>query len=147
MAGMEDLVRAGKVLHVGVSNFDARQLRESNEALPRSQLASVQLSYSLTNRRVESEILPYCEREGIALLAYFPLAHGRLASDARLSKLATRLGKTRSQIALRWLSMEEGVFPIPRASSLAHVEEDLGASGWELSGGDASELSVMFRWP
>jgi len=144
MAAMEDLVRGGKVMHVGVSNFHVHQLREANEALPRSQLASVQLSYSLMERSVESEVLPYCEREGIALLAYFPLAHGRLASEARLSPLSARMGRTRSQIALRWLATKENVFPIPRASSRTHVEENAGASGWEFPGGSASELATLF---
>lgn len=147
MAAMEDLVRAGRVLHVGVSNFTIRQLQEANEALPKSQLTSVQLSYSLMERNVESEILPYCEREGIALLAYFPLAHGRLASDARLSPLSAKAGKTRSQIAFRWLATKENVFPIPRASNRAHVEENVGAGGWELPDGTASELADLFPRP
>jgi diketogulonate reductase-like aldo/keto reductase len=144
MAGMEDLVQAGKVLHVGVSNFNIKQLQEANAALPKSQLASVQLSYSLRERSVEADILPYCNREGIALLAYFPLAHGRLPSDKRLAPLSARLGKTPSQVALRWLAMKENVFPIPRASNRVHVEENAGANGWELSGTDTSELASAF---
>lgn len=145
MAGMEDLIREGKVLHAGVSNFNIDQLRAADEALPKSQLASVELEYNLRNRHVETDILPYCDREGIALLAYFPLAHGKLASDSRLRALCSRLGKTPSQLALRWLATKPSVFPIPRASKQAHVEENLGASGWELSQSDASELESIFR--
>jgi len=145
MAGMEDLIREGKVLHAGVSNFNIDQLRAANEALPKSQLASVELEYNLRNRRVETDILPYCDREAIALLAYFPLAHGKLVSDSRLRALCSRLGKTPSQLALRWLATKPNVFPIPRASRQAHVEENVGASGWELSQSDASELESIFR--
>jgi len=145
MAGMEDLIRDGKVLHAGVSNFSIDQLRAANEALPKSQLASVELEYNLKNRRVETDILPYCDREGIALLAYFPLAHGKLASDSRLRALCSRLGKTPSQLALRWLATKPNVFPIPRASRQAHVEENLGASGWQLAPGDASELESIYQ--
>lgn len=145
MAGMEDLIREGKVLHAGVSNFNIDQLRAADEALPKSQLASVELEYNLRNRHVETDILPYCDREGIALLAYFPLAHGKLASDSRLRALCSRLGKTPSQLALRWLATKPSVFPIPRASKQAHVEENLRASGWELSQSDASELESIFR--
>jgi diketogulonate reductase-like aldo/keto reductase len=145
MAGMEDLIREGKVLHAGVSNFNIDQLREADEALPKSQLASLELEYNLKNRHVEAEILPYCDREGIALMAYFPLAHGGLASDSRLEPLCARLGKTPSQLALRWLAMKRNVFPIPRASTRAHVEENVGASGWELAPRDASELESIYH--
>jgi diketogulonate reductase-like aldo/keto reductase len=145
MAGMEDLIREGKVLHAGVSNFNIDQLRAADEALPKSQLASVELEYNLKNRRVEADILPYCDREGIALMAYFPLAHGGLSSDSRLQSLSARLGKTPSQLALRWLAMKQNVFPIPRASRQAHVEENVGASGWELAPGDASELESIYQ--
>ena len=145
MAGMEDLIREGKVLHAGVSNFSIDQLREAEVAFPKSQLASVQLEYSLRHRRVEAEILPYCDREGIALMAYFPLAHGRLSSDPRIGSLAAKLGKTPSQIALRWLAMKRNVFPIPRASRQAHVQENSMASGWELTDQDARELESIVR--
>lgn len=145
MAGMEDLIREGKVMNVGVSNFNVGQLREADQALPKSQLASVQMDYSLKNRRVEGDILPYCDKEGIALMAYFPLAHGGLASDSKLESLSARLGRTPSQLALRWLAMKHNVFPIPRASRQTHVGENLGASGWELAQGDASELESIFQ--
>jgi diketogulonate reductase-like aldo/keto reductase len=145
MAGMEDLIREGKIHSAGVSNFNIGQLREANEALPKSQIASVELEYNLRNRRVEAEILPYCDKEGIALLAYFPLAHGKLTSDSRLRALCSKLGKTPSQLALRWLAMKPNVFPIPRASKRAHVLEDAGASGWELTPADALELESIYQ--
>ena len=145
MAGMEDLIREGKVLHAGVSNFSLDRLREADEALPKSQLASIQMDYSLRNRGVEADILPYCDREGIALMAYYPLAHGKLTSDSKLATLSAKLGRTRSQMALRWLAMKRNVFPIPRASRQAHVQEDVGASGWELEHDDALELESVFQ--
>ncbi|MDV3293358.1 MAG: aldo/keto reductase [Nitrososphaerales archaeon] len=144
MAAMEDLVRGGKITHVGVSNFTIEQIKEANTSLPKSQLTSVQLSYNLLDRHVESEILPYCQREGVALLAYFPLAHGRLASDPRLASLGMKYDKTASQVALRWLAGKEAVFPIPRASSLEHVTEDVNASGWEIARNEAAELERTF---
>lgn len=145
MAGMEDLIREGKVLHAGVSNFNVGQLREADESLPKSQLTSIQVDYNLKNRRVEADILPYCDEEGIALLAYYPLAHGALASDSKLGSLSSRLSKTPSQLALRWLAMRRNVFPIPRASRAVHVEEDVGASGWEIAQEDALELESVFQ--
>ncbi len=93
MSAMEELVRDGKLMHVGVSNFSLQQLQEANSALPKSQLSSVQLNYSLIHRNVERDILPYCDKEGIALLAYYPLGHGKLPSSSRLDAASAKHGK------------------------------------------------------
>lgn len=145
MAAMEELVSEGKLMHIGVSNFNLEQLVQARTAIPRTELSSVQLDYSLIHRNVERDILPYCDREGIAMLAYYPLAHGRLVSDRRLDGVSSRHGKTRAQVALRWLARKGEVFPIPRASRSAHVVEDVGASEWELDAKDLAELESTFR--
>ncbi len=144
MAAMEEMVRQGKVRHIGVSNFSLGQLEEANAALPKSQLASVQLDYSLINRRVERDVLPYCDANGIALLAYYPLGHGKLVTSQRMDGVAERNGKTKGQTALRWLAGKRNVFPIPRASRARHVQENAGASGWELSEDDVRLLESRF---
>jgi diketogulonate reductase-like aldo/keto reductase len=144
MGAMEELVRSGKVRYVGVSNFDLEQIREANSALPKSQLSAVQLEYSLVNKRVEKEILPYCEANEIAFLAYYPLGHGRLVSSPRVDGVAMKYGKTRSQTALRWLVGKRVVFPIPRASKVTHVQENAGASEWELAPEDVAQLEARF---
>jgi diketogulonate reductase-like aldo/keto reductase len=145
MGAMEELVRSGKLLHVGVSNFSLKQIEEARSALPKTELSAVQLDYSLVHRDVERDVLPYCDREGIALLAYFPLGHGKLVSDARLDQESARHGKTRAQVALRWLAQKRNVFPIPRASNTRHVLENVGASDWDLTEKDNSELDSLFR--
>ncbi len=144
MGAMEELVRSGKIRYVGVSNFNLGQIEEANAALSKSQLSSVQLDYSLVNRNVEREILPYCEANGIALLAYYPLGHGKLVRSPLIDGVAPKYAKTKSQIALRWLAGKRNVFPIPRASSPAHVEENAGASGWELASDDVTALESRF---
>lgn len=145
MAAMEDLVEAGRILYVGVSNFDFRQIQEANSALRKSQLSSVQLPYNLTNRKVEREILPYCQREGLALMAYYPLAHGKLASSPKLDSVCKEYRKTPSQVSIRWLARKDCVFPIPRASDPRHVSEDVAASGWDISDEDVLELERLFQ--
>jgi len=145
MGAMEELLAQGKIMSVGVSNFSLQQLVEANAALKKSRLASNQMSYSLLDRSIERGILPYCEREGIAVMAYYPLAHGRLPSgERRLEEFARRRSKTPSQVALNWLTSKANVFPIPRASDPAHVIEDAGASGWRLSEEDLTELDRLF---
>jgi len=145
MAAMEQLVGEGKLTHVGVSNFNLEQIKETQSALPRSELASVQLDYSLVQRGIEREILPYCDAEGIALLAYYPLGHGKLPNDARLDRVGSNNGRTRAQIALRWLAGKPDVFPIPRASNPEHVRDNAEAGGWELSESDRQELDSQFH--
>ncbi len=144
MGAMEELVRDGKLRHVGVSNFGLEQLKEAQSALPRSEVSSVQLDYSLIHRRVEHEVLPYCEREKVALLAYYPLGHGKLPSDQRLDSVSSSHGKTRAQVALRWLADKPNVFPIPRASRPDHVRDNAGAGDWELSEREMVELDQKF---
>ncbi|MDA4125881.1 MAG: aldo/keto reductase [Thaumarchaeota archaeon] len=145
MSAMEELIGEGKLMHVGVSNFNLNQLQEAHSALRRSELSSVQLDYSLIHRNVEQDILPYCDREKIALLAYYPLGHGKLPSDPRLDELSAKHGRTRAQVALQWLAGKANVFPIPRASKSDHVKENAGASDWELTEQGRDELGQKFR--
>ena len=144
MAAMEELIASGKLMHVGVSNFSLEQVQEAQAALPKSELSSVQLDYSLIHRNVEREILPYCDKENIALLAYYPLGHGRLASDPKLQNVGSSRGKTGAQVALQWLAEKMNVFPIPRASTSGHVKENVGASDWALTAQERDELDRSF---
>ena len=145
MAAMDELVGAGKLMHVGVSNFTLEELREAQSALPKSELSSIQVDYSLIHRGPEQDLLPYCDREKIALLAYYPLGHGKLLKDGRVGRLESAGGKTKAQVALQWLAGKADVFPIPRASRQTHVRENAGGSGWELSTEDRLELDRRFR--
>ncbi|MDA4128502.1 MAG: aldo/keto reductase [Thaumarchaeota archaeon] len=144
MGAMEELVSQGKIASIGVSNFSFQQTQEANAALRKSQLASVQVRYSLMDRAIESAILPYCDKEGIGVLAYYPLGHGKLIRDSRLDESAKRYGKSRAQISLNWLASKPSVFPIPRASSESHVKENRGAAGWGIDPEDIGKLDSAF---
>jgi diketogulonate reductase-like aldo/keto reductase len=147
MGAMEELVEAGKIRAIGVSNFSLKRMMEANASLKKARLASTQMSYSLLHREIESDIIPYCRREGIAVLAYFPLGHGRLAGERKLHVFCEKYSKSPAQVALNWLTSQRGVFPIPRASNPVHVKENLGASGWRLSAQDLQELDKIFPGP
>jgi len=105
------------------------------------------MPYHLADRRMEKEILPYCRKENMALLAYFPLGHGKLISSGVLSSVGQKYGKTAPQVALNWLLSQENVFPIPRASTSTHVTENAGAAGWRMSDEDMSELDRAYPPP
>jgi len=83
MQALNDAVSAGKVREIGFSNFSAAQLREAAQAAKGARFVSVQNNYSLLHREPEAEVLPECERSGIAFLPYFPLANGLLTGKYR----------------------------------------------------------------
>jgi aryl-alcohol dehydrogenase-like predicted oxidoreductase len=90
LGALNDAVRAGKVREIGCSNFSAAQLREAAAAVrPGSaRFVSVQNEYSLLKREPEAEVLPECERQGLAFLPYFPLASGLLTGKYRRGQAA-----------------------------------------------------------
>jgi diketogulonate reductase-like aldo/keto reductase len=141
MGAMEEMVAKGKIRSIGVSNFSLAQMVEANSVLARSEIAASQINYSLVHRKVERDIIPYCQQNKIAVLAYYPLGHGLLAAPGpKTAGICKRTGKTPSQVALNWLVSKQCVFAIPRASRPNHVLEDVGASGWRLSESDIAEL-------
>jgi aryl-alcohol dehydrogenase-like predicted oxidoreductase len=85
LGALEELVQAGKVREIGCSNFSADQLREAEEATcdGAARFVSVQNEYSLLHREPERDVLPECERLGIAFVPYFPLANGLLTGKYR----------------------------------------------------------------
>jgi aryl-alcohol dehydrogenase-like predicted oxidoreductase len=83
LGALSELVQAGKVREIGCSNFSAAQLREAAQVKGVSHFVSVQNNYSLLHREPEGEVLPECQRLGIAFLPYFPLANGLLTGKYR----------------------------------------------------------------
>jgi len=138
MRALERLWIEGKVRHLGVSNFAVRDLEEARAALSRTDIVEDQVYYSLLHRTVEAELVPYCKREGIALLAWSPLDKGLLTGkfapgrkpedevrsggksfrDGNLAEIGRlvavlravggKLGKTPGQVALNWLTRQPG---------------------------------------
>lgn len=150
MKAMEKVVRDGLARLIGVSNFSVEQMKEAQAALSREEIVSNQVEYSLVERAVEKEILPYCQREKLTLIAYSPLGQGRIASGRGgqfkiLDEIATRLGKSRSQVALNWLLQHDSVMVIPKASDKKHVKENAEVSGWKLGSEDFQAIDRTFR--
>ncbi len=146
MGAMEELVRAGKVRHIGVSNFSLRELRAAQEALKSERLVSNQVEYNLQNREIEAELVPYCKKEKITIVAYSPLARGDISDSNHklLERLASKYQKTKAQLILNFLTREENVVAIPKANSIDHVRENCEASGWRLEKDDLEEIEESF---
>ncbi|MGP8125694.1 MAG: aldo/keto reductase [Nitrososphaerales archaeon] len=133
MAAMEELVRDGKIRYIGVSNFSVQQTNEAREALPKSELASNQVEYSLRIRAVEADILPYCEKEGLTLIAYTPLAKGSVPESVIPRAVCHKYGLTPIQVMLNWATRSESVVAIPKSADIRHIEENASSVSVRLS--------------
>jgi diketogulonate reductase-like aldo/keto reductase len=149
MGAMEDLVRAGKVRFLGVSNFDPDEMRAAMAALGRERLACNQVLYNLRTRGIERDLLPLCEREGIAVVGYTPFGGlpARGAGRRLLEDVAARHGRTVRQVALRFLVRRASLFAIPKASDPEHVRENAGAAGFALTDADVDAIDRAFPAP
>ncbi len=153
LRAMEELVSEGTIRYVGVSNFTLDQLKRAREIMRHNDVVTDQVEYSLVVREPEEDLLPYCQRERITLMAYSPLAKGKLAKrpPMKLKLVAARLGKTPAQVALNWLVSKPMVVAIPKASKVDHVEELAGSVGWRIPDDLMRELDDIrgerARWP
>lgn len=136
---MADLVREGKVRHLGLSEVTVEQIEAARREMP---IATVQNRYNVADREWES-VLDYCEREGIGFIPWFPLAVGKLAEPGGpLADAAERLGAAPSQVALAWLLRRSPVMlPIPGTSRVKHLEENVAAVSLELSDEDFRRIA------
>jgi diketogulonate reductase-like aldo/keto reductase len=151
MGAMEDLVDAGKVRFIGVSNFYLPDLLEAQKAMRKHRIAANQMFYNLTERSVEPGLLSYCHQSGISVIAYSPLARGlpflrQKDPNGVLSQVARETGKTIAQVAINWCLRHDHVFAIPKGNTIPHILELCGASGWRLSPGQVQLLSENVRF-
>ncbi|HEX9879896.1 MAG TPA: aldo/keto reductase, partial [Candidatus Binatia bacterium] len=139
MRAMEELVRQGKVRFVGVSNFSLAQMKEAQASMKKYSIVANQVEYSLLDREIEKDLIPYCEKNGVTVLAYSPLARGRLAAKpmirqrhamGELQKVAEESGKTMAQVALNWCNRWPSVISLVKSDRVDRVAENCHASGW-----------------
>ena len=133
MSAMEELVAQGKVRHVGVSNFGVDLMEAARESMSKSDIVSDQVEYSLKSRGAESEVLPYCRREKLTLIAYTPIARGNVRSMGFPESLLAEHHMTPIQAALSWVVRDEQVVAIPKAASIPHLEEDAASASMKLT--------------
>ncbi len=144
MRAMEELVTRGKIRYIGISNFSASQAREAQEALPRSEIVSDQVRYSITHRSVESQLIPFCEKERITVIAYTPLDSGMMPQSRIPRGLLDKYDLTSAQVMLNWVTYKDAVMAIPKASRVEHVEANAASIRPRLSREDYQLLSKRF---
>src|SRR5262249_3842817 len=134
------LVGAGKIRYWGVSNFDVDDMEELAELPNGAAGAANQVMYNLDHRGIEHDLVPWCRRRRIPIMAYSPLDQGELARSRELGRLAQHIGMPPSRLALAWLLRKEGVIAIPKSASSDHVRENFAALEVQLSKQDLAEL-------
>lgn len=151
LEGFDALLRAGKIRHWGVSNFDTRDMEEVL-ALPggnavAARVAANQVLYNLTRRGIEFDLMPWCRQRQLPVMAYSPLEQGRLLRDPELLRIAAQYSATPAQIALRWVLRDGMTIALPKAGTPGHVAQLRGALDLSLSPQDLAALDRAFPPP
>ncbi|HEY0313268.1 MAG TPA: aldo/keto reductase [Allosphingosinicella sp.] len=145
--GFEQLVRSGKILSWGVSNFDVADLEEALRIAGPGKIACNQVLYNLEERAIEHEVIPWCEGHGVAVVAYSPFGHGSFP-DARstggevLAEIAEAHDATPRQVGLAFLA--RAAFVIPKASSPERTAQNGAAGDLELSESELARIDAAF---
>jgi diketogulonate reductase-like aldo/keto reductase len=149
IAAFEELQRQGKILSWGVSNFDVSDLNEARDVADQSQPACDQVLYYLQERAIEHAVIPCCEKQNVAVVAYSPFGHGsfpnsRTAGGRLLKQIAEAHNATPRQVALRFLLRWPSLFVIPKTTSTEHVEENAGAGDLRLTEIEIARIDRAF---
>ena len=137
----------GKIRHFGVSNLDKRDMEEWLYCPGGKALACNQILYNLSRRGPEWDLLPFCENQGVPVMAYSPLEQGRLQGDPALDQVAARYGVNPLQIALAWVLARDNVMAIPKAVNHTHIDENIAALDIVLDAEDHAVLDAAFPPP
>jgi diketogulonate reductase-like aldo/keto reductase len=146
---LEDLVKSGKTRFIGVSNFDLAELQEAQSYLETAPLVCNQVLYHLRERGMETDLLPYCKEQGIAIVGYTPFGRSRFPRKEAeppgvLGRIAEKHGKTPRQVILNFLTRDPDLFAIPKAARAEHVEQNAGGAGWELDPDETAAIDAAF---
>jgi diketogulonate reductase-like aldo/keto reductase len=149
MRALRELVRAGKCRFAGVSNFDTQEMLEAKRLLADVPLACNQVLYHLHERGIEHDVIPRAAEAGIAVVGYTPFGRGRFpraesAPGGVLGRIAAKHGATPRQVILAFVTRANGTFAIPKASRVAHVEENAGAGDLVLDAEDLARIDAAF---
>lgn len=145
----EELKQAGKILSWGVSNFGVPDMEEAEDVAGRGHMACNQVLYHLSERSIENDVIPWCEKRGVAVVAYSPFGHGdfpepRTSEGKVLADVAKKHNATPRQAALAFLTRSPAVFAIPKGSTPEHVAENAGASKIHLTKDEIKLIDEAF---
>jgi diketogulonate reductase-like aldo/keto reductase len=141
----EALRNEGRIRHWGVSNFGVADMEELFRVKGGAQCAANQVVYSLSNRGIESGVLPWAVRHGVPVMAYSPLGSGNgFLGNPVLARVATRREVTPAAVAIAWTMRNGQTISIPESGSSEHIRENSAANALTLSAQDLAELDLGF---
>lgn len=147
LKALEKLIKAGKVKNIGVSNFSLRQLKDIQK-ISKLPIISLQTEYNLLERSIENDLIPYCEKNKITIIAYTPLNSGNILKTEKYSKIFSNLSKkykrSTSQIILNFLISHSAVVAIPATTDIIHLEENSKSADFILEKKDIQLLAKAF---
>jgi diketogulonate reductase-like aldo/keto reductase len=146
VAAFEQLRSAGKIRAWGVSNFNTSQMEDLFRVPDGQRCATNQVSYSLHNRRIEKDLLPWCEQHNMPVMAYSPLGgdHNLVINDKTLIQMGAAHNCSAAAIALAWVIRSGKVIAIPESGSPAHTQENAAALSITLTPEDIKSLDAAF---
>lgn len=150
MGALDKLVEDGKILRVGVSNFNGREFRAASSVL-NARIFSNQVEYSLFDRFAEQDALVTCLEKDAILLAYSPLNKGRNVFSGKaqqvLESIALKHSATVQQVQLSWLASRPAVTPIPKSTNIQRIKQNAAAMDLQLSASDLAEIEEFCLIP
>ncbi|MBU2147577.1 MAG: aldo/keto reductase [Alphaproteobacteria bacterium] len=149
IAGFEELRQAGKIRSWGVSNFDEDDLDEALAIAGPGAIACNQLLYHLEERAIEHAVIPWCKKNDVAVVAYSPFGQDRFPGPQSrggrvLQEIAEAHGRSPRQVALAFLTREEPIFAIPKASSVPHAADNAAAGDFRLTAEEIRRIDAAF---
>ena len=152
LEAFQRLKDTGQIREYGVSNFDVADMEEAYVLPGGDQIATNQVLYNLLHRGIERELLPWCRKRHIPIMAYSPVGNDsaeqkRMFGHRTIKAIASRHDATPAQIALAWLLRHPDMIVIPKASQPEHIRENRAALDIKLSDDDLKELDQAFPAP
>jgi len=149
VAAFESLRAKGKIRAWGVSNFKVRDMDELFRVPEGDGCATNQVSYSLSDRGIERDVLPWCEGQGIPIMAYSPLGGegAKLLRDPTLARIGAARGCSAAAVALAWTIRSGHVIAIPESGSVDHVKENAVALSLTLTPQELQALDAAYPPP
>ena len=134
--------RDGRARHIGLSNFTSRLLDEAWR-LTREPFAAEQIEYH--PYLDQTKMLAALRRRGMAIIAYCPIALGKVVGDPEIEAIASAHGRTAAQVALRWLVQQPDVVAIPKTARTERLKENLGVFDFALTDAEMARMSALTR--
>ncbi|MBZ7920828.1 aldo/keto reductase [Ensifer adhaerens] len=142
IGALNEVHRAGKVRHIGVSNFNTAQMEEAVK-LSDAPIATNQVEYH--PYLDQTKVLGTARKHGMSITAYYAMANGKVPNDPLLKEIGARHGKTAAQVALRWLVQQKDVITLSKTATVDRLKENFAIFDFALGDGEMAEIHALAR--